>query len=130
MKNEKIKDEKAKPEFKVRLYRYIIRLIKFLTKLPNDPVTRVIKGQLTRSGTSMGGNYFEDKGASSKRDYMNYYAIALKSANESLFWLSVLRDSALVPKEINEECEYLIKETGELANIFASSILTMKGKRK
>ena len=124
-----MKDETIKSEFKVRLYRYIIRLIKFLTKLPNDPVTKVIKGQLTRSGTSMGANYFEAKGASSKKDYQNYFSIALKSSNESIFWLAVLRDSGLVPKTLMPECDYLIKESREIANIFASSILTMKGKR-
>ena len=124
-----MKNEEIKEEFKFRLYRYVIRLIKFLVKLPNSPVIREIKSQLTRSGTSMGANYFEAKGASSKKDYINYYAISLKSANESLFWLAVLKDGGLVPKELKEECEYLIKETKEIANIFASSILTMKGKR-
>ena len=60
---------------------------------------------------------------------MNYYAFSLKSANESLFWLGVLRDSELIPRELLKECEYLIRETKEIANIFASSILTMKGKK-
>jgi len=125
-----MKNGNIKSEFKTRLYQYIVRLIKFLTKFPNDPVTRSIKGQLTRSGGSIGANYFEARGASSKRDYINYYAISLKSANETLFWLGILRDSGLAPKELIEECEYLIKETKEIANILASSILTMKGKRK
>lgn len=124
-----MKNQKPKKEFKFRLYRYVIRLIKFLVQLPNDPVIREIKSQLTRSGTSMGANYFEAKGASSKKDYINYYAISLKSTNESLFWLSVLKDSGLVPEELKEECKYLINETKEIGNIFASSILTMKGKR-
>jgi len=47
-----------KQEFKLRLYRYILRLLKFLTKLPDDSVTREIKSQLTRSGTSMGAKLF------------------------------------------------------------------------
>ena len=58
-----------KQEFKLRIYRYVIRLLKFLVKLPNEPVTREIKSQLTRSGTSIGANYFEAEGASSKKDY-------------------------------------------------------------
>ncbi|PIV13044.1 hypothetical protein COS46_02460 [Candidatus Jorgensenbacteria bacterium CG03_land_8_20_14_0_80_38_39] len=58
-----------KREFKLRIYRYVIRLLKFLVKLPNEPVTREIKSQLTRSGTSIGANYFEAEGASSKKDY-------------------------------------------------------------
>ena len=124
-----MKDEKTKEEFKVRLYRYIIRLLKFLVKLPNDTVLREIKSQLTRSGTSMGANYFEARGAGSKKDFQNYFTIALKSANESLFWLGVLKDTGFIPKESENEHQYLISETKEIAKIFASSILTMKGKR-
>jgi four helix bundle protein len=118
-----------KYEFKVRIYRYVIRLLKFLTKLSNDPVTREIKNQLTKSGTSIGANYFEAEAASSKKDYQNFFSHALKSANESKFWLSVLKNSGLVPKELIQECNCLFNETKEIANIFGASILTMKGRR-
>ena len=119
-----------KKDFKIRLYKYILRLLKFLTKLSNDPVTLEIKRQAIRSGTSMGANYFEAEGASSKKDFQNFFSHCLKSANETRFWLALLRDSGLMPKELIPECEYLLKETTEIANIFASSILTMKGKKK
>ena len=120
---------KQKKEFKTRIYRYILRLIRFLTHLPKDPITREITSQLMRSGTSIGANYFEATGASSKKDYQNFFNHSLKSANESKFWLSVLRDSGLVPKSQLSESQWLLKETIELANIFASSILTMKGRK-
>ncbi|MDP1854318.1 MAG: four helix bundle protein [Candidatus Omnitrophota bacterium] len=119
------KDETRK-EFQKRIYGYIIRLIKFLVVLPKDVVTREITGQLVRSGTSIGANYFEAQGASSKKDYQNYFSYSLKSANESKFWLNVLSDSGLVPVNLSSECRWFMQETGELANIFASSILTMK----
>lgn len=118
-----------KQEFKIRIYQYIIRLLKFLTKLPNEPVIREIKGQLTRSGTLIGANYFEAGGASSKKDYQNFFTYALKSVNESKFWLAILKDADLIPKTLLPELEFLLKETKEIANIFASSIITMKGKR-
>jgi len=124
-----IEKEKRRNEFKLRLYRFIIRLLKFLAKIPYDAVTNEIKKQATRSGTSMGANYFEARGASSKKDFHNFFAISLKSANETCFWLSVLKDANLLPKDLIKECEYLISEAKELANIFASSILTMKGKK-
>lgn len=121
---------KLKQDFKLRLYRFVIRLLKFLARLPDTPVIREIKSQLTRSGTSMGANYFEAEAASSKKDYQNFFHHCLKSANETRFWLACLRDSNLAPKELLEECNYFLRETGEIANIFASSILTMKGKKK
>ena len=121
--------QKDQNEFKDRIYKYIIRILKFLTKLSNNPVINEIKKQLTRSGTSIGANYFEAKGASSKKDYQNYFSYSLKSANESKFWLSILKNSDLVPNYLLNECDWLSKETSELANIFASSIITMKEKK-
>ncbi len=119
-----------KQEFKIRIYKYILGLVKFLSGLPNISMVREIVSQLMRSGTSIGANYFEAQGASSKKDYQNFFNHSLKSTNETMFWLAILRDSQLIPKEKTEECNLLLKETKELANIFASSILTMKGKRK
>jgi four helix bundle protein len=122
------KDE-LKEKFKARIYRYIIRLIKFLSALPKDNVTREVVSQLMRSGSSIGANYFEARSASSKKDYQNFFNYSLKSANESKFWLNILSDSELVPKDLMVECKWLISETNESSNIFASSILTMRGKR-
>jgi len=121
--------DKAKDKFRKRIYDYIIRLVKFLGVLPKDQVTREIIAQLMRSGTSIGANYFEAKSASSRKDYQNYFNHSLKSANESKFWLNLLFDSNLVPKVLISECQWLLQETTELANIFASSIITMKGQK-
>jgi len=118
-----------KQEFQKRIYHYILRLVKFLSKLPRTPVIREIVSQLMRSGTSIGANYFEARGASSKRDYQNFFTHCLKSANETLFWLVIMRDAGLVSGPLINECNWLFTETKELARIFASSILTMKGKR-
>lgn len=130
MTGTKIKD-KATPryEFKIRLYRYILKLLKFLSKLPNEPISREIKGQLTRSETSIGANCFGAYAASSKKDYQNYFRISLKSANESRFWLAILKDSGLTSKELLGENQMLLQETKEIANIFASSLLTMKNNK-
>ena len=121
--------DKLRREFKVRIYKYILRLVKFLSALPKAPVIREIISQLMRSGTSIGANYFEAQSASSKRDYQNFFNHSLKSANETKFWLAILRDSGLVSKHLQKECDWLLQETKELAKIFASSILTLKGKR-
>lgn len=119
--------DNLKNEFKTRLYRYIIKLLKFLSGLPDKPVLREIKSQLTRSGTSIGANYFEAEAASSKKDYQNFFYYALKSANESKFWLAILRDAQLITAELDKELVELLQETKELANILAKSLITMKG---
>lgn len=113
-------------ELKIRAYRYSISLIEFLDTLPKDMSSQVITKQLLRSATSIGANIVEAKASSSKRDFTNFFSHALKSANESLYWLGLLRDA----KKINNaQLKYLLGETKELANILASSILTLKGKR-
>jgi four helix bundle protein len=115
-----------KNQFKKRLYDFTLKLIKFLDKLPNDNVSRRIGDQLLRSGTSIIGNYIEGQAASSKKDFTNFFNISLKSANESKLWFALLRDSGRIkPQEI----AWFLNELNEIANIFASSILTLKGRK-
>ena len=114
-----------KNDFRERCYNYSITVIRFIDKLPEKRIYWSISDQLLRSATSIGANIVEAKSASSKRDYIKYYEIALKSANETKYWLGLLRDALNVDKiEVNN----LLKETVELANIIAASILTMKNK--
>lgn len=115
-----------KKEFKLRIYKYSIRLIKFLCKISSNENTRDIKRQVMRSGTSMSANYFEAEAASSKKDFQNYFHISLKSGNETKFWLAIIRDSNICPKFLIKENNYLLEETIELTKILASSLITMK----
>jgi len=57
---------------------------------------------------------------------MRFYEIALKSANETKYWLGLLRDATDADKQ---KIEGLLKETQEISNILASSLLTMKKKK-
>ena len=118
---------KFKVRLKDRAYHYSIRMIEFLDKLPKDMSSQIIMKQLLRSATSIGANIIEAQASSSKRDFTNFLSHSLKSANESIYWLGLLKDA----KKINDtRLEYLLGETKELANILGSSILTLKGKRK
>lgn len=98
-----------------------------MTKLPNERIFWVISDQLLRAATSIGANIIEAQAASSKKDFINFYAIALKSANETKYWLGILRDGTNTDKN---EVNILLTETKELANILGASLLTLKGKRK
>jgi len=123
MQNDK---EKIKKEFKRRLYQFTLKLIDLLDKLPNDNISRRLSDQLLRSGTSIIANYIEGQAASSKKDFTNYFNHSLKSANESKVWLALLRDS----KRMNrDEVKWFLEELDEIAKIFGSSLLTLKGKR-
>jgi len=117
---------KFKSEFKARIYRLVLRLIKFIDKLPRDPVCQVMGKQLLRSGTSVLANYIEASSASSKKDFINYFTHSLKSGNESKVWLALLRDT---DKGDKAELEWLLRELSEIANVLAASILTLKGRK-
>ena len=105
-----------------------MKIIKFIDSLDRkDAVCRTVGNQLLRSGTSIGANIIEARASSSKRDFVNFFNHALKSANETKYWLGLMRDSG---KADREKINFLLKETIELANIIASSVLTAKGKKK
>jgi four helix bundle protein len=122
-----MKKDDFKNAFYARAYRYAIEIINFVEKIQrNDNAGQIIGKQLLRSGTSVTANLVEAKSASSKKDYINFYTHSLKSANESKLWIGLLRDTK---KANHTESEKILKETGELANILAASIITMKNKR-
>lgn len=116
-----------KNEFYQRIYKYGLDIIKLVENLPRDNISKILGDQLLRSGTSVVANIIEAKSASSKRDYLNFYQYALKSSNESKLWICYLRDSKRIG---HGEIEKILKETNEIANILAASIITMKNKRK
>jgi len=123
MENDK---EKFKKDFKKRLYAWVLSVIRLLEKLPKNTVTDVLLKQLVRSSTSILSNYIEANSASSKKDFINFFTHSLKSANESKVWIALLRD---LDKGDKNKLEDLLNELLEIANILASSILTLKGKK-
>lgn len=119
-----MKDKKE--DFYKRTLAFSIRIIHLVDLLPRERSYWVIIDQLIRAATSIGANIIEAKAASSKKDYINFYSHALKSANETIYWLTLLRETRKIPlKEIN----LLLDEAKQLGNIIAASIITMKKHR-
>ena len=119
------RDNKAfSEELKRRIYKFIIELIKFTETLnKNDNFCRIATNQLLRSGTSIGANYVEVITGSSKKDFTNFLNHCLKSANESKFWLALLRDTK---KGNRTKINSLLNELIEISNIIGSSVRTLK----
>lgn len=121
-----VKQINSKDHLKYKAYNFSIKAIRFVTQLPNERVYWVIVDQLLRSATSIGANIIEAQAASSKKDFIRFYEIALKSANETKYWLGLLRDATSTDKgTVNS----LLKDVDDLANILGASLLTLKGKR-
>ncbi len=117
---------KFKSDLKLRCYKFSLDIISLTDKLPNKRSAWIIADQLIRSATSIGANLIEAKASSSRLEFKKFYEIALKSANETKYWLCLLRDVGLIKKEIIDE---LLKEAVELANMLASGVLKLKNKK-
>ena len=115
-----------KLEFKKRLYKFVLEIVALLDALQTDNVSRRLSDQLLRSSTSIIANFVEGQAGSSRKDFVKFMEISLKSANESKLWLSLLKDTSRAPVE---RAEFLLRELSEIANIFGSIVLTAKGKR-
>jgi len=128
--NAKIKNQNqsinSKPEVKYRAFYLSIDVIKFIENLEYKQSIKIISYQLIRSITSVGANIVEAKSSSSKKEFLNYFQISLKSANETKYWLAMLRE--LLPNK-KEDIEIFLTEIEEISKIIGTSVLTMKGKR-
>ena len=126
IQNQKTKDQ-FKEAFKKRLYTLVLKLVELIDSLDKrDRVCRIVGDQLLRSGTSILSNYIEAKSSSSKKEFIHYFSISLKSLNESKMWLVLLRDTKRVDRN---KIIWFIDELTEIGNVLGSSILTMKGKK-
>ena len=119
---------KFKTEMDRRAYILSLEMIDILKNIDfRNRAAEIIAKQLLRSITSICANMLEARGGSSRKDFINYYQYALKSANESKYWIAVLIDSQVYRHDL---LTTVLKETDEIANMLASSILTLKGKNQ
>ncbi|OGE81447.1 MAG: hypothetical protein A3H72_01260 [Candidatus Doudnabacteria bacterium RIFCSPLOWO2_02_FULL_48_8] len=115
---------KSKIDTKTRAYNFALEIIKLIKILDQrDLSCQVLSKQVLRSATSIGANIIEAQAGRTRKDFANFFTHALKSANETKFWLGLMRDANLADKN---KLEVLLKEVTELSNILAASILTLK----
>ncbi len=116
-------NSKFKSDLIGRCYTFGLRVIRLTDTLPNKRSAWVIADQLIRSATSIGANLVEGKASSSRLEFKKFYEIALKSANETKYWLNLLADAGLADQK---EIDVLLKEVTEIANMLASGVIKLK----
>ena len=101
---------------------FALRIIKLYTYLKEEKKEYVMSTQLLRSGTSIGANVRESINAQSKADFINKMNIALKEADESMYWLELLHESSFLnDQEFESISDDLAKILGTLTKIIKSS---------
>ena len=115
-------NEEDKPySIRHRCYYFSKAILLFVKDCKYDKVYNSLFDQLIRSATSIGANVVEGKSGSSRKDWKNFFVIALKSANETKYWLCLIRDTMEIDKLKIQE---LIKEADEISNIIAAILIS------
>lgn len=114
---------KNKYDLEERTSKFGENAILFCRKIQQDTITKPLISQLIRSATSVGANYMEANGASSRKDFKNKIHICKKEAQESKHWFHMI--SVACPESMND-AEKLQKETQELILIFGKIISTLR----
>ncbi|MDK2952850.1 MAG: hypothetical protein PWQ27_233 [Kosmotoga sp.] len=111
---------------KTKSFEFAIRVVELYKYLTTEKKEFVMSKQLLRSGTSIGANVREAMNGESTADFIHKLAIALKEADETLYWLELLNETGFINSSmfdsIHGACEELLK-------IIKSIILTSKGKK-
>jgi four helix bundle protein len=112
MKTENIVKEKS--------YAFALRIIKAYRFLSSEQREFVLSKQMLRSGTAIGALIREAEYGQSIPDFVHKLSIALKEANETLYWLMLLKDSGYIDERsfssIEPECIELIKLLTSIIN--------------
>ena len=106
-----------KRELQDRTKRFALRVVNLVDALPRTAAGRAISTQLVRAATSVGANYRSACRARSRAEFAAKLGIAVEEADESLYWLELVRDGKLVPKD---KLSLLLKEADELTAILAT----------
>ncbi len=114
-------------ELIARTKAFALRVIKLVSALPRTVEGKAIAGQLVRSGTSVAANYRAACRGRSKAEFIAKLGTVEEEADESAFWLELLIDAQLVPRE---RIRPLLQEATELVAIMASSRKTASGRNQ
>jgi four helix bundle protein len=119
---------KSENNLKYRAYKFSLDTIDLLEILPKNYIFEIIGKQLLRSATSIAANIIEAQGCASKKDFINFFHIALKSSTETKFWLSILNEK-LRDEKAKMKTKKCLGEAIQISKMIGASLLTLKGKR-
>lgn len=124
MKNENLK---MKNILKDKSYDFALRIVKLSQFLVLEKKEFVLSKQILRSGTSVGALVREAEFGQSKPDFISKMSISLKEANETNYWLNLLKDSRYLSES---EFKSLEKDCLELIKLLVATVKTSKLKAK
>ncbi|MGC4037765.1 MAG: four helix bundle protein [Chitinophagaceae bacterium] len=115
----------AENVLKDKSYSFALDIVKTAQQIVSQRKEFILSKQFLRSGTAIGALIREAEFAQSRADFINKMSVALKEANETQYWLSLLKDSTYITVETFER---LAKTCNELISMLVASIKTSKSK--
>ena len=109
---------KFRDELKQRTKMFALRVIKVYQSLPKTTEAQIIGKQLLRSATSIAANYRAACRARSQAEYFSKISIVIEEADETMFWLELLRESNIFKQELLQS---LYDENEEILKIVVVS---------
>jgi four helix bundle protein len=106
-------------------YRFAIRIVNLYKWLCEEKKEYVLSKQLLRSGTAIGALLKEAEHGQSKLDFLSKVNIALKEANETAYWLMLLKDTGYITEK---EFDSIIVDAEELIKMLVSIVKTTKAR--
>lgn len=116
---------KEKSILVVKSYAFAVKIVNLIQFLQKEKSEYVLSKQVLRSGTAVGALTREAEFAQSKSDFVHKLSIALKEANETDYWICLLKDTNYISVS---EYESLASDCSELIYILISSVKTVKNK--
>ena len=110
-------------QLRERTKRFAIRIVRLFRTLPKTEEAKIIGKQALRSGTSVAANYRAVCRARSKAEFVARIGVVVEEADETVFWLELLVETAIVSQT---RMKGLLIEANELLAIFAASQRTAK----
>ncbi len=109
--------------FEIRTKKFAIEIIKLSASMNFTTESKVIKNQITKSGTSIGANYREANRSRSKADFVSKIKICESETSETIYWLEIIDELQWV------ECgglKIILKEASEILAILTSISKNLK----
>lgn len=122
-----MKTKRTESILHIKSYQFAVRIVNLSTFLQTEKKEYILNKQIIRSGTAIGALVRESEFAQSKADFINKLSIALKEANETDYWLCLLKDTAFIDEKSYNS---LTTDCNELIALLVSSIKTVKNNQK
>ncbi len=124
-------NEEDRKDIVKRTYKFALRILYIVNKLPKNIVTYRIIDQLVGCGASMGSNTEEASAGFSKSDFTYKMSIASKEARETNYFLRLLKDSGLIKEDsLFNEIVDAIDESNQIKKILTAVVKTSQAKTK